>query len=412
MRVLIIGNGGREAAFAKKLAEDSRVTQMFFAKGNATTEKYGKNVSLKETHELVEFAKKEAINLTIVGPEVYLVEGIVDEFKKAGLRIFGPEKKVARLEGSKAYSKKFMQEYGVKTAAAHVFESYVEAKNYLETAKYPLIIKASGLAQGKGVILATDKAEALNTIHDFMIARIYGDAGIKVVVEEYLRGFEASIICFSNGKTLFPCIAAKDYKKVGNGNRGANTGGMGSVAPSPEFTAAHFEDFKNNILQPTIAGLKDNYLMFSGFIFFGVLVTEKGCHLLEYNMRSGDPETQVILPLLENNLLDTINACIDGHDIELRFKDEKAVCLVMASGGYPGKYETGYQITGIDRATHSSILYAGGKNKAGGIYSNGGRVINLVATAPTLEEARSKVYADAKVLHFDYAFYRDDVAKF
>lgn len=412
MRVLIIGNGGREAAIAKKLAEDNRVSQMFFAKGNATTEKYGKNVSLTEVNELVDFAKKEAVNLTIVGPEAMLVEGIVDEFKRAGLRIFGPEKKVAKLEGSKAYSKKFMQEYGVKTADAHVFESYVEAKKYLETANYPLIIKASGLALGKGVVLANDKPEAMKTIHDFMIDRIYGNAGIKIVVEEYLRGFEASIICFSNGKTLFPCVAAKDYKKVGSGNRGANTGGMGSVAPSPEFTEAHFEDFRANILEPTIAGLKDNYLMFTGFIFFGVMVTDKGCHLLEYNMRAGDPETQVILPLLENNLLDTINACIDGEDVQLHFKNEKAVCLVMASGGYPGKYETGYEITGIDRAAHSTVLFAGGKNRAGGIYSNGGRVVNLVATAPTLEEARNAVYADAKAIHFDYAFYRDDIAKF
>lgn len=412
MRVLIIGNGGREAAFAKKLAEDGRISQMFFAKGNATTEKYGKNVPLTEIHELVDFAKKEAINLTIVGPEAFLVEGIVDEFKKAGLKIFGPEKKVARLEGSKAYSKQFMQEYGVKTAEAHIFESYVEAKNYLDTAKYPLIIKASGLALGKGVVLASDKAEAMKTIHDFMIDRIYGNAGIKVVVEEYLRGFEASIICFSNGKTLFPCIAAKDYKKVGNGNRGANTGGMGSVAPSPEFTAAHFEDFRNNILQPTINGLKDNYLMFTGFIFFGVMVTEKGCHLLEYNMRAGDPETQVILPLLDNNLLDTILDCIEGRDIELRFRKETAVCLVMASGGYPGKYETGYEISGIDRATHTDVLLAGAKTRGGNIYSNGGRVVNLVAVSPSLEDARNRVYADAKTLKFDYAFYREDIAKF
>ncbi len=412
MRVLIIGNGGREAAFAAKLAQDSRVTQMFFAKGNATTEKYGKNVPLTEIHELVDFAKKEAVNLTIVGPEAPLVEGIVDEFNKAGQRIFGPTKKIANLEGSKAYSKKFMQEFGVKTADAHIFTSYVESKSYLETAHYPLIIKASGLASGKGVVLADDKDEAMKTIHDFMIDKIYGDAGIQIVVEEYLRGFEASIICFANGKTLYPCIAAKDYKRVGNHNTGANTGGMGAVAPSPEFTAEHYEDFKKNILEPTINGLKDNYLMFNGFIFFGLMVTDKGCHLLEYNMRSGDPETQVILPLLENNLLDTINACIDGQDIELKFSDEKAVCLVMCSGGYPGNYETGYEIRGLDRVQHSEIILAGAQNRAGGVYTSGGRVIDLVATAPTIEEARKKVYEDAKPVHFDYAFYREDIGKF
>lgn len=412
MRVLIIGNGGREAAIGRKIAEDRRVSQIFFAKGNATTGEIGKNISLTDNQELVNFATKEAIDLTIVGPEAFLVSGIVDEFTKAGLNIFGPSKKVAKLEGSKAYSKKFMQDYGVKTADAQIFNSYVEAKAFLETAKYPLIIKASGLAQGKGVVLAEGKDEGMKTIHDFMIDKIYGDAGIKIVIEEYLRGFEASIICFSNGKDLFPCVPAKDYKRVGAGNRGPNTGGMGSVAPTPEFTAEHDMDFCKNILEPTIAGLKDNYLMFKGFIFFGLMVTEKGCHLLEYNMRSGDPETQVILPLLENNLLDTINDCIEGKDIELKFKDEKAVCLVMASGGYPGKYETGYEITHLDRATESTVLLAGASSKAGGVYTAGGRVINLVATGKDFEEARKKVYNDAKTIQFDYAFYRDDIAKF
>ena len=412
MRILIIGNGGREAAFAKKLSEDSRVTQMFFAKGNATTEKYGKNISLSDIKDLVDFAKKESIDLTIVGPEAYLVEGIVDEFKKAGLKIFGPDKNAAKLEGSKAYSKKFMQDYGIKTASGRIFNSYIEAREYLDNQNFPLIIKASGLAQGKGVVLANDKDEAMKTIHDFMIDKIYGDAGIQIVVEDYLRGFEASIICFSNGNDLYPCLTAKDYKKVGNGNRGANTGGMGSVAPSPEFTAEHFEDFKTNILQPTLNGMRDKGLGFTGFIFFGLLVTEKGCHLLEYNMRSGDPETQVILPLLENNLIDTINDCIDGKEIELKFKNESAVCLVMASGGYPGKYETGFQITGMDKVSGSDVIFAGATQRAGGIYTTGGRVINVVATAPTLEEARQKVYRDALPLHFDYAFYREDIAQF
>lgn len=412
MRILIIGNGGREAAFAKKLSEDSRVTQMFFAKGNATTEKYGKNISLSDIKDLVDFAKKESIDLTIVGPEAYLVEGIVDEFKKAGLKIFGPDKNAAKLEGSKAYSKKFMQDYGIKTASGRMFNSYIEAREYLDSQEFPLIIKASGLAQGKGVVLANDKDEAMKTIHDFMIDKIYGDAGIQIVVEDYLRGFEASIICFSNGNDLYPCLPAKDYKKVGNGNRGANTGGMGSVAPSPEFTAEHFEDFKTNILQPTLNGMRDKGLGFTGFIFFGLLVTEKGCHLLEYNMRSGDPETQVILPLLENNLIDTINDCIDGKEIELKFKNESAVCLVMASGGYPGKYETGFQITGMDKVSGSDVIFAGATQRAGGIYTTGGRVINVVATAPTLEEARQKVYRDALPLHFDYAFYREDIAQF
>ena len=412
MRVLIIGNGGREAAIGQKLAKDSRITEMFFAKGNAATEKFGQNVYLTEIPDLLNFAKREAIDLTIVGPEAPLVDGIVDEFKKAGLRIFGPEKKVAKLEGSKAYAKNFMKEFGVKTARSMVFNSFVEAKAYLEKENYPLVIKASGLAQGKGVVIAEDYDEALKTIHDFMITKIYGDAGIQVVIEEYLKGFEVSIIAFCNGKDIFPMISAKDYKKVGNAGIGANTGGMGSLAPSPDFTQIHNKDFEDNILKPTLAGLKDNYLMFSGFIFFGLLVTEKGCHLLEYNMRAGDPETQVLLELLENNLIDVMEDCIDGKDINLKFSDEKAVCLVVASGGYPGHYETGYEITGLQKVENSHIYLSGAVNKAGKFFTTGGRVLNLVATGKTFDEARAKVYADALPVKFDYAFYRNDIAKF
>lgn len=412
MRVLIIGNGGREAAIGKKLAKDSRVTEMFFAKGNAATEKFGKNIFITEISELLHFAKREAIDLTIVGPEAPLVEGIVDEFKKAGLRIFGPEKKIANLEGSKAYAKKFMQEFGVKTARSMVFNSYVEAKEYLQKESYPLVIKASGLAQGKGVVIAEDYDEALKTIHDFMIVKIYGDAGIQIVIEEYLKGFEVSIIAVCNGKDIFPMISAKDYKKVGNGGLGANTGGMGSLAPSPDFTVVHNRDFEENILKPTLAGLKDNYLMFSGFIFFGLLVTENGCHLLEYNMRAGDPETQVLLELLENDLIQVMEDCIDGKEIDLKFRDEKAVCLVLASGGYPGHYETGYEITGIEKVKQSYVLLSGAVNKAGKYYSAGGRVLNIIATGQTFDEARAKVYEDALPVKFDYAFYREDIAKF
>ncbi|PIE51032.1 MAG: phosphoribosylamine--glycine ligase [Flavobacteriales bacterium] len=413
MRVLIIGNGGREAAIAKKLSEDSRISEMFFAKGNATTEKLGENVYITEIPELVKFAKKEAIDLTIVGPEAPLVEGIVDEFEKEGLRIFGPGKKIARLEGSKAYAKRFMQEFGVKTANSQVFTSYVDAKAFIEKqTQFPMVIKASGLAAGKGVVIAEDENVALTTIHEFMIDKIYGDAGIEVVIEDYLQGFEASIIAFANGKDFFPCISVKDYKKVGEGDRGANTGGMGTVAPSPQFTDAHFEDFKKNILEPTLNGLKDNYLMFKGFIFFGLMITENGCYLLEYNMRSGDPETQVLMELLDSNLLDVIDNCIEGKDIDLKFRDEKAVCLVMASGGYPGNYDIGFEIKNLDKVSSSTVLLAGAKYKGDDIVTNGGRVVNLVATGKTYEEARDKVYQDALTIKFDYAFYREDIAKF
>ena len=412
MRILIIGEGGRESALAAKLQKDNRITKMFFANGNASTDAIGQNVQLEEIKELRDFAIKEKVDLTIVGPEAPLVAGLKDEFKKHDLKVFGPDQKVASLEGSKAFSKKFMQTYDIKTAKAMVFDSYNEAKAYVQNHEFPLVIKASGLAGGKGVVICDTLEEAEATIHDFMIRRIYGDAGIRLVIEEFLQGFEASIIAFSNGEKLFPCIAAKDYKKAGNGDKGPNTGGMGSVAPSPEFTAEHSADFEKNILAPTITGLKAEGFSFKGIIFFGLMVTKKGTYLLEYNMRFGDPETQVLMALMENNLLDVINDCMNGKDIDLKFKNEKAVCLVMCSGGYPRNIELGFEITGEDKVKHSQLLYAGAVRKGDKIVSNGGRVLNLVATGATYDEARKKVYEDAIPVHFDYSFYREDIGKF
>lgn len=412
MKILIIGNGGRESAIAKKLSQDSRISKMYFAKGNATTEKLGENLPFDSIPELKDFAIREKIDLTIVGPELPLVNGIVDEFQKHDLKIFGPSKRAADLEGSKVYSKKFMQENGVRTADAQIFESYQEAIKFIENHSYPLVVKASGLAAGKGVVICNDKEHAADTLHQFMIDRIYGDAGIKVVIEEFLSGFEASVIAFWNGEKAFPCVAAKDYKKIGNQDTGANTGGMGTVAPSPEFTAEHFKDFEKNILEPTAKGIKDNALAFKGFIFFGLLIANGKCYLLEYNMRLGDPETQVILPLLENHLLDVFHDCLAGKELHLRFSNQKAVCLVMTSGGYPGNYETGLEIKGLDQVKHSDVLFAGAEILADKVITNGGRVLNLVATANTYDEARKKVYQDALPVHFDYAYYRDDIAKF
>ena len=412
MRLLIVGNGGRASALAIKLSEDSRVTKMFFAPGNATTQKLGENISETDIVALKEFALKNKVDLTIVGPEATLVDGIVDEFKKVDLKVFGPSKKAASLEGSKAFSKKFMLDNNIKTAKAIVFDSYAEAKDHLQHHNYPVVIKASGLAGGKGVVIAENLEEAESTIHDFMIRRIYEDAGIKVVIEEFLHGFEASIIAFSNGEKLFPCIPVKDYKKAGNGDKGPNTGGMGSAAPSPEFSDENYKDFVQNIMNPTVEGLKKEGLSFKGFIFFGLMVTKNGTYLLEYNMRLGDPETQVLLPLLENNLLDLIDDCLNGRELELKFKNKKAVCLVVCSGGYPKNFETGFEITGADKVKNSMLLYAGADYRGDTIVSSGGRVLNLVALGDTFEEARKKVYEDVVPVHFDYAFYRDDIAKF
>lgn len=412
MRILIIGEGGRESALASRLKNDSRVTKMFFANGNASTDALGENISLSEIPDLRDFAIKEKIDLTIVGPEAPLVAGLTDEFKKYDLKVFGPDQKVASLEGSKAFSKKFMQTYDIKTAKAVVFESYDNAIDYVQNHEYPLVVKASGLAGGKGVVICETREEAEATIHDFMIRRIYGDAGIRLVIEEYLDGFEASIIAFSNGENLYPCIPVKDYKKAGNGDKGPNTGGMGSVAPSPEFKTGDYADFKENILEPTIKGLKGEGFSFKGIIFFGLMVTKNGTYLLEYNMRFGDPETQVLMALMENNLLDVIHDCMAGKEIELKFKNEKAVCLVMCSGGYPKNIETGFEIVGQDKVKHSQLLYAGAVTSEDQVISSGGRVLNLVATGATYEEARKKVYEDALPVHFDFAYYRDDIGKF
>ncbi|MGC4129714.1 MAG: phosphoribosylamine--glycine ligase [Bergeyella sp.] len=412
MKVLIVGNGGRESALAWKLKDDPRIDKMYFAKGTATTADWGKNVYENSIEELRNFALQKKIDLTIVGPEAPLVEGLVDDFKNHGLLVFGPRKNAAELEGSKAFSKKFMQANGIKTAKAVVFDAYNDALEYVEKQQFPIVIKASGLAGGKGVVICDNLDEAKSVIHSFMIERIHGDAGIQLVIEEYLNGFEASVIAFSNGKDLFPCIPVKDYKRAGNGDKGHNTGGMGTVAPSPQFTQEHFADFTENILKPTIAGLNAQKLHFKGVIFFGLMVTANGVYLLEYNMRFGDPETQVLMALMENNLLDVINDCLNGKDIDLKFKDEKAVCLVMCSGGYPGKYEIGYEIKHTEKVKHSQLLFAGASKQGDTYITTGGRVLNLVATGKTYEEARKKVYDDALSIQYDYEYYREDIGKF
>ncbi|MDV3956559.1 phosphoribosylamine--glycine ligase [Elizabethkingia anophelis] len=411
MRVLVVGTGGREAAIGWKLKQDPKVKKIFFARGNASTEEYGENIYEDSIPELVEFATREKVDLTIVGPEAPLVDGIVDEFKAAGLKIFGPNAKAASLEGSKAFSKRFMQDHGIKTAKAQVFEVYQDALDYVKDHKFPLVIKASGLAGGKGVVICETLEEADAVIHDFMIRRIHGDAGIKLVIEEFLQGFEASIICFSNGEELFPCTPVKDYKKVGEGDEGMNTGGMGTVAPSPEFNGMHYADFERNIMLPTLKGLKQENLSFKGFIFFGLMVTAEGSYLLEYNMRLGDPETQVILPLMENSLVDVINDCMEGKPVELKFADKKAVCVVMVSGGYPRNIETGLEIKGTDKVDTLCLL-AGARKGGNSYYTTGGRVVNVVGFGETYDDARKQAYDNIKKVSFDYGFYRHDIGLF
>ncbi|WP_068595185.1 phosphoribosylamine--glycine ligase [Vaginella massiliensis] len=411
-KILIIGSGGREHAIGWKFAEDfnrkGKELELFFAPGNAGTAQIGTNVALSSLEEMKNFAKENQIDLTFVGPEAELAEGIVDLFQAEDLAIFGPHKAAAQLEASKAFAKDFMSKYGVKTAKYKNFRGPMLAIEYLESQEYPIVVKASGLAAGKGVIICQDFEEAKKAVLEIMEDKTFGDAGNEVVIEEYLEGFEASILSFFNGKKIVPFIAAKDHKKIGEGETGLNTGGMGVVAPNPLFTEEHFSMFEEEILEPTKCGLIKEGLAFAGVIFFGLMITPKGVYLLEYNLRMGDPETQTTLPLLDTDLYDAVTKSIKGEDFNLEFKNQSACCVVMVSGGYPGNYDKGFEIRGLDKVTCPTFI-AGAKLQGEQMVTSGGRVINVVGMGDTLEDARAIAYENIKKIHFDYEYYRQDI---
>ncbi|MBV7440738.1 phosphoribosylamine--glycine ligase [Weeksellaceae bacterium TAE3-ERU29] len=410
-KVLIIGGGAREHAIGWKIKKDNPGVELFFAPGNAGTQEIGENIETTAIDDLKYFAVKESIDLTIVGPEAELVEGIVDTFKAEELAIFGPDKVAAMLEGDKAFAKKFMEKYGVKTAFSKTFDYFVDARDYVKALKeFPIVIKASGLAAGKGVIIVNDAAEAEETLRKIMLDKSFGDAGDSVVIEEYLKGFEVSILSIFNKKEITTFLPVKDHKKIGNGETGLNTGGMGVIAPNPLFTKEHMAEFEKNILIPTQKGLIEENLLFAGIIFFGLMVTEKGIYLLEYNMRFGDPETEALLPLMENNLLEVISAAKAKEPIDLKWKDQHACCVVMASGGYPGNYEKGFEIRGLDKV-EVPVFIAGAQNYQDKVITSGGRVLNVVGVGNTLEEAREIAYSNIKKIKFDYEYYRSDIGE-
>lgn len=411
-KVLVVGSGGREHAIGWKFLKDSIENdypiKLYFSPGNAGTLELGTNISFNSLEQMRDFAKQNEIDLTFVGPEAELADGIVDIFKEEGLEIFGPDKKSAQLESSKAFAKDFMKKHNVKTANYKVFTGPMLAIEYLETHEYPVVVKASGLAAGKGVIICNTFEEAKKAVLEIMETKSFGDAGNKVVIEEYLEGFEASILSFFNGKEIIPFISAKDHKKISDGEKGLNTGGMGVLAPNPQFTKEHYEIFKKEILNTTLEGLIQEDLIFSGVIFFGLMITNKGVYLLEYNLRMGDPEAQATLPLLENDLYEAVTKSNKGENFELNFSNQKACCVVMVSGGYPLSYENGFEIRGLENVRCPYFL-AGAQMRDEKIVTYGGRVLGVVGLGETMEEAREQAYENIKKIHFDYEYYRSDI---
>ena len=390
-KILIVGNGGRENAIKRALSAHE-ITQ----------------TTSSNMQEILQIARDSSADLTIVGSEDLLVAGIEDLFSQAGMKLFGPGKAAARLEGSKAYAKDFMKKYGVKTARYQTFTDYETAIAGLADFNLPVVVKASGLAAGKGVIICETADDARHAIAEIMVEGRFGKAGEQVILEEYLVGKEASILSFANEKGIFPLVSAKDHKKIGEGETGPNTGGMGTFAPNPFYTDERQAQFERDILAPTLKGIQAEGLKFAGCIFFGLMLTDNGTYLLEYNMRFGDPETQVVLPLLDGDLYSLLTACMQRtltqQDIKIR--NQKAICLVLASGGYPGAYEKGKEITGLDGVDY---LEAGVRHENGKSYTNGGRVLNLLAQADSLEAARNIVYKNAEIVDFEGKTYRKDI---
>lgn len=412
MKILVVGSGGREHAICWKVSQNEKVEKVFCAPGNGGTAMLpkGENVNVKGIDELLEFALKEKIDLTIVGSEELLVDGIVDRFQEKGLKIFGPDKKAALLEGSKAYAKDFMKKYGVKTAAYEVFTEVDKAKEYIKTCEFPLVVKASGLAAGKGVLICQNLEEALKAVDEIMVDKVFSAAGEKIVVEEFLDGVEASILSVTDSKVILPFISAKDHKKIGEKETGLNTGGMGTIAPNPYVTKEVYDAFINGIMNPTLEGIKAEGMNFAGVIFFGLMITDKGVYLLEYNMRMGDPETQVVLPLLESDFIELLESGLKGDlaNADVKWSNKSACCVVLASGGYPEAYTKGYEITGIDKVDNM-VFVAGAKAEDGKLLTSGGRVLNVVAVGDNLEDARVKAYADAEKIEFTGKYCRKDI---
>ena len=418
MKVLIVGGGGREHAIAYCVAKSSKVEKMYCAPGNAGIAELAECVPIgaMEFDKLVTFAEEKEIDLAIVGMDDPLVGGLVDEFEKAGIRAFGPRKNAAILEGSKAFSKDLMKKYDIPTAAYENFDNADEALAYLETAKFPIVLKADGLALGKGVLICNTLEEAKDGVKEIMLDKKFGASGNTMVVEEFMTGREVSVLSFVDGKTIKTMTSAQDHKRAKDGDQGLNTGGMGTFSPSPFYTEEVDEFCRKYVYQKTVDAMAAEGREFKGIIFFGLMLTEDGPKVLEYNARFGDPEAQVVLPRMKNDLIDVIEACIDGtlDQVDLQFEDNAAVCVVLASDGYPVAYEKGLPITGLDEFKKHEGYYcfhAGTKFDGDQIVTNGGRVLGVTAKGATLKEARANAYKATEWVKFDNKYMRHDIGK-
>ncbi len=420
MKVLIVGSGGREHALAWKIAQSKKADKIYCAPGNAGIAEYAECVPIgaMEIEKLVQFAEDKKIDLTVIGMDDPLVAGIVDAFEAKGLRVFGPRKNAAILEGSKAFSKELMKKYHIPTAAYETFDDADKAIEYLKTAKFPIVLKADGLALGKGVLICNTLEEANAGVKTIMLDKQFGSAGNRMVIEEFMTGREVSVLSFVDGDTIRIMTSAQDHKRAGDGDTGLNTGGMGTFSPSPFYTQEVDEFCKKYIYQATVDAMKAEGRTFKGVIFFGLMLTADGPKVLEYNARFGDPEAQVVIPRMKNDIVDVFEACIDGKlsDIQLEFEDNAAVCVVLASEGYPVKYEKGFPISGLDTVKKHEpegyyVFHAGTKFADGKIVTNGGRVLGVTAKGNTLKEARANAYKATEWIDFANKYKRNDIGK-
>ncbi len=414
MKILVVGGGGREHALVWKLAQSPLAEEIYCAPGNAGIADLAEcvNIAAEDVDTLLDFALAEGIGLTVVGPEAPLAAGIVDKFTAAGLKIFGPSQRAALIEGSKALAKEIMEKYNIPTAAYASFTDRAAAEEYIRKQGAPIVVKADGLAAGKGVVVAMTEEEALDAVADMLSGNAFGAAGAKVVIEEYLEGEEVSVLAFSDGKTVLPMVSAQDHKRVFDGDQGPNTGGMGAYSPAPVYTEELAEQTLRLVLQPAVDGMRAEGREYKGVLYAGLMVTDKGLKVLEFNARFGDPETQAVLMRLESDLVEIMLAIVDGHlaDCTLQWSDDAAVCVVVASGGYPGKYEKGQPISGLDVEYPDTVVFHAGTAFADQqVVANGGRVLGVTAHGATIGQAIEKAYAAVDSIHYDGCFSRRDI---